>query len=479
MDISYGSFLDDKGEGYIEIYFALAGNSLDLTTNNEGKLSGGVDITFTITQDSNFVTGDKFRILSPAVSDSLQIPAILLQQQRYNLQQGTYNLHFILTDVNDPEEVYEFDNPFTFDLNSTEIASSKFMFLDSYEKASGQDPFAKSGYKLMPLVSSGSYYFPADVTTLPFYVELYNIDDSLGTNEPYLLKYYIEYQGKMLKDHSRFAKKMSSPVQPLLANFNITDLPSGNYTAVVEVLGKTGETKFRTEQFFYRQNTVQTLDPETITSEEVAGSWVDLLGNHDSLYTFIEYLYPISTETQQNYQQSLLAEKDLNKMKSYFYAFWYNKNSLDPQSTWEEYKHEVKLANGMFGGGLHRGFLTEQGRVFLVYGRPNNVVKRQIEPTIPPYEIWQYNQVKSPYTAPQSNKVFVFVDMIQGSNDYKLVHSDAIGELSNRRWQYDLSRGYQGMGSDIDDNGNGMGGEFGSRLNNNIIFDSGNLRENR
>ncbi len=49
-------------------------------------------------------------------------------------------------------------------------------------------------------------------------------------------------------------------------------------------------------------------------------------------------------------------------------------------------------------------------------------------------EIWQY------YNLPdgQRNKKFVFYTIDIVTNDFQLVHSDAIGETSNYRWQVEI-----------------------------------------
>jgi hypothetical protein len=52
-----------------------------------------------------------------------------------------------------------------------------------------------------------------------------------------------------------------------------------------------------------------------------------------------------------------------------------------------------------------------------------------------PYEIWHYYKLKN-----QSNRKFVFANPDLVLNDYALIHSDAIGELSNPNWRSKLSR---------------------------------------
>jgi hypothetical protein len=63
-----------------------------------------------------------------------------------------------------------------------------------------------------------------------------------------------------------------------------------------------------------------------------------------------------------------------------------------------------------------------------------------------PYEIWHYYELKNT----QRNKRFVFYSPDRVTSDYYLLHSDALGEVYNSRWQIDLSsRTYQTL--DIQD----------------------------
>ena len=99
---------------------------------------------------------------------------------------------------------------------------------------------------------------------------------------------------------------------------------------------------------------------------------------------------------------------------------------------------------------------------------------RKFEPTMPPYQIWQYNQVTSKFAIQQTNRFFVFAEYEVSTNDYELVHSTAFGELFDSRWKYTMARrGNGGTGPDIDANSDQLSQDsYGSRLNNNMIFKS-------
>lgn len=83
-----------------------------------------------------------------------------------------------------------------------------------------------------------------------------------------------------------------------------------------------------------------------------------------------------------------------------------------------------------FSTSIRKGYNTDRGRVYLQYGPPDNRTQMPHEPSAYPYEIWQYYKVKG-----QSNRRFIFYNPDLVTNDFKLIHSDALGEIMNDQWQ--------------------------------------------
>ncbi len=472
MDISYAQFMDDGGKAYVEIYFALAGSTIDFKKNKKGLYTGGVEITVQIQKDSTTIAAEKFLIMSPETSDTLSTAGTYINQSRLPLDNGEYNIVIDITDVNDSEETYQLVQGLTIDIGGTSPKASDLVILDSYSPASTGSIFSKSGYDLVPMVNSGSYYFTEATEKVSFYLELYNTNLHLGEKEPFMVKYYIKQADKAgpLPGLASFSKKEATSVQPILTGFNIANLPSGNYSIVVEAVDKTGQTFLTKTMDFFRKNNLAPINIEDIETVDYQGSFVDLLGGIDSIYKFTQYLYPISSEAERKYQKEILSQQDVVKLKRYFFVFWSQRNSLDPESAWKAYYEDVRTVNQLYTSRLRKGYMTDRGRVFLTYGKPDAIDRRQFEPGLPPYEMWQYNVIASPYVINQTNKFFVFAEFSRSTNEYQMLHSNAVGELNNRRWKYQLSRGVYGTGGDIDQNTINSGDDFGSRVNNNLII---------
>ncbi len=86
--------------------------------------------------------------------------------------------------------------------------------------------------------------------------------------------------------------------------------------------------------------------------------------------------------------------------------------------------------------------------------------------------MWQYNTLDVPNAPYQVNKMFIFGNFDLAGGNYELIHSSAIGELQNPRWRITLQkRSY--ITGDLDQTGANDGEKFGSRLYNNMFFQSG------
>ncbi len=113
---------------------------------------------------------------------------------------------------------------------------------------------------------------------------------------------------------------------------------------------------------------------------------------------------------------STLKEGTFEERKERFLDFWLrraegNKEAADAMRT--EFYRRVDYANQHFSGGLGRGWQSDRGRVYIIYGQPDQVETHNEDFTTPPYQIWYYYNLKLE---------FVFLDEFS-TGDYRLVQS--------------------------------------------------------
>lgn len=463
---------EDPGQGpYLETYLSVIGSSLKTQKNMNGKYQSAVEIAIRFIQNEEIKAAKKYVLHSPESNDTLRLPNFI-DQQRFSLPNGDYVLEVTIQDKNDTDlKPFLTKESIHIDIPSDQVALSTIQSLESYTKSATPGVLTKSGYDLVPYVSN---FYPDNIGRLKFYAELYHSKRILGEGQKLLISYFIESAEKQLKkvEYASFVKLLTNEVNVVLGEFNIENLPTGNYNLVVEARDRENKLLAIQRSFFQRQNKEIQLSKEELQLIDVSNSFVDTYINIDTLSDFVRSLRPVSSSSEIQFAENLLKEPKLDLLQQYFYNFWVKRSALQPGVAWHDYRKEVMKVNKEFGTYGLKGYDTDRGRVYLQYGPPDSRNAVTTEPRAYPYEIWQYNtlvnksQLLSNPGNRQSNKRFVFYNPDLVTNRYMLVHSDARGEIVNTRWQLLLNK--RNMTSNnfddekVEDN-------FGSGVNDNYI----------
>ncbi len=468
----YNQYLDPSGKPYIETYFSLDPQSVILKQNAEGMYQGGVEILLLFKQDSIIKGYDKLQLMGTAMSDTNERYPFSVQQSRIKLAPGAYTMQVEIIDMYAPDDSIVFKHDFDVVLNREEADISNIMLLDSYKASTEESVVSKWGYELVPIVPVGTYFIPEQFSTLPFYCEVINTDKELGENEPFLIKYYLvdNLRNQVMNRYAGFQRASGSVVNPVLSTFNVSNLPSGYYNLNVEVISKDNELLQKQEVSFYRSNPEADQKEYNLADVQLDNSFVAALNNIDTMTYYVDCLFPISTEAERRVAQNVMEAKDVDRMQRFFLAFWNKRNPATPEEEWRNYFYHVKIANKQFGSTSYPGYRTDMGRVYLQYGLPSTIERSEHDPSNYPWQMWQYDALESASTPRQNNQIFVFVDQTLAGRNYTLIHSTAINEVKDRKWQYALNRNTN-RGRNVDDSSSQFDrDDFGYRVNNNFII---------
>lgn len=431
--LSYASFNSPDGP-YLETYLGIDAGSMKLIPAENGKYQGTVEITMLFKQDGTIKEYKKYEFKSPLFNDTLNIRMGLIDLQRYALPNGTYDFDIIISDQNSKADPFLVSNPITINYPYDKASLSGIELVESYKKTESQNILSKSGFDLVPFVEN---FYPENISKLTYYSEVYNMPEEIGTDEKFIVIHYIEsYENQQqLNNFVKVKRVVAKPVIVLFNEFDISKLASGNYNLVIEIRDKQNQLITSNKLFFQRSNPNIQLDLKDLAALDIKYTFAGQITERDSLVKFIHYLDPISTEIERFFVKQNIKQAELLTLQQYFLNFWLTRNQLDPHNAWMDYKEQVKKANLAFSTTSLKGFETDRGHVFLKYGPPNAIAESHHEPSAYPYEIWHYYQLKS-----QRNRKFVFATQDLITNDFRLIHSDAIGELNNYRWQIEISR---------------------------------------
>lgn len=444
--VTYASFNVPAQKPYFETYLSVIGNSLSYIKNANGKFQGAIDISVSFVQSGTIKSAQKYTLNSPELDDTVKERPNFLDQQRYELENGAYEMELSITDKNKPGA-----KPFTTKVSvkinfpDDRVMLSDIQLLESYTKSVNPGVLTKSGYDLVPYVST---FYPENISKIKFYAEIYNAKKILGDGQRMIISYYLEtYETKtQLSEFAGFSKQAANDVNILLAEFNAEKLPTGNYNLVIQVRDK--ENKIQADQICFVQRKAKqvALSEADLKTIDVSKTFVSYYKNIDTLTDYMRCLRPISSSSEIEFAENQLKEKKLELIQQFFYNFWRSRNEKQPEITWLEYYKEVMKVNEQFATYGMKGYDTDRGRIYLQYGTPDARDQYPLEPSAYPYEIWQYNQLtdrSQALTNPnnkQSNKRFVFYNPDKVTNKYWLLHSDAKGERYNNRWQIDIHK---------------------------------------
>lgn len=427
---SYTTFYSPAEGPYIETYLSIDGSSVRLAPDDNNQFSGAVQVILIFKKENVIVNFDKYLLSSPEITDTSDVQFNFLDQQRYKLDEGTYDFEMQISDVNSEQKPFIHSVPVEITYNSEEAAVSGIQIVESFKETENVGKFSKSGYDIIPYPSN---FLPENMDRIIFYCEIYNINKVEDEGEKFLLSYYIEDidHGKVLNDYVRFKKENARSVSIVFSEFNIANLKSGNYNLVVEARNKENKLLAVNKLFFQRSNPKVKMRVDDLAGIDISTTFAGNITSADTMKQLLQYLDPISSEYERYFTASIIQSDDLLSMQRYLYKFWSDRYPSRPREAWQDYLGEVNKVNLAYSTQIEKGYRTDRGRIYLKYGPPNAISESYSEPGTYPYEIWHYYQLKNG----QRNKRFIFYSTDIVTNDFVLIHSDVAGELKNYRWQ--------------------------------------------
>jgi GWxTD domain-containing protein len=414
------------GDGpYMEVVITVDGKTIDYKEVEPTFFRSSIELVMVVYQGNEIVSHKKSILESEnLLKDEF---ANLTALERFPLKNGEYTFELTIKDLNskgfDSEtQVSQWiinqpeNNPFV----------SSVQFIGAYTPTTEENAFSKSGYDIVPLVSS---HFQSETNVLVFYNEIYQTDKQFGPEGVFVTNMYIaQADGTPIEESRRIKREKAMPVIAGIVQMDISKLKSGDYLLVVEVRDKQNEIITSGSTAFSR-----TFIPTNVIREasmdEVANSFAATFTDRDSLLAVIQAHLPIANSLERNTIDYMMPTANLQQMQSFLYSFWLNRDEANAETKYREYQKEVNTADGAFGTRIQKGWQTDRGRIYLQYGRPNTRIERPHSTDYFPFEIWHYYE-----TGNLHDRRFLFYNPSL-SGDYELLHSDVPGEVQNPDWR--------------------------------------------
>jgi GWxTD domain-containing protein len=269
---------------------------------------------------------------------------------------------------------------------------------------------------------------------LYYYIEAYNIHADTSRLDS------IVVNRKILSAESK--KQIKSTIKSYRAkgrNLVITDgfpvstLRTGTYILEIDVYCPFTDKMATSQKKFWMHRPEDLLDVKLLSKNQSLDQ--QDINNLQSADNILEIIKPDSALELMKYLFTSEEAKRIKRLNTegknqFFYNYWREKEASDPNSA-NKYFARVAEANTRYSYLKKSGWKTDRGRVFIMYGEPDNYNRNYLGTSDIDNEVWNYDHL-------EGGVIFVFKDL-NGFGDLELVHSTKRGEISNPKW-FDTSQ---------------------------------------
>ncbi len=438
LHADWASFRFDDKQSAWELYYAFPQNQVEYSLQDDGKYMFIANMKLKIFRDDSLLTIRGWRRQN-TLDDTLSLSerTFFVDQIRLLLEPGDYRMVLIAEDhfhpgVSDSVELQTKIPAFPagqLAVSDIELASK---IRNNYPDS--KDPFFKNTLYVMP---SPERIFVKESPFLYFYLENYNLVQGIPEAEFDLEYRILDGDQKTVDEVKPVRRRRTNNTESRVewGAVKVGELATGSYTLHVALSGAKGEWISKEVKFFvYNQERIQTQAPATAMDSEhlFLASSFSSMEEYALDDVFAKAIYITTGEERKQYKKI----KDLDAKRRWLYRFWDTKNPVEgasPEVFYREYMRRVEYANTEFPAFNIAGWKTDRGRVYIMYGEPTFRYPFPNEPNLRPYEEWQYDNL-------QGGVMFIFADL-NATREYRLIHSDMRGEISNDDWMAVLRSG--------------------------------------
>ena len=426
FEFDYAQFEYDSSSNFVEFYYSF--NQSSLTINHSDTLDFTQGILRVTIEDT--LTGelkiDKNWLISYAVNDSLNTNKSLIGVIVFVLNEGTYKCDIIGRDAFDSErkrlitEVLKVKPFFDLRFSISDIQLASNIIQGSKNTSS---IFYKNTLEVMPIPNA---IFGEKQPVLFYYTELYNLANSNSEGLLQLSKKVFNSRGQIVNSDSKLiSRSLDSRVE--INTVMTYKLPTDTYTLVLSLIDSAANYGISSSKKFFVYNpSVEYVDTFKTQSSNIVLGMFGVMSEEELDDFFAKSRYIAYGPEIQTYEV-LTSE---NPKRKFLTNFWKARDE-DPSDNMnqylKDYMRRIKESNVKYKSLSKKGWQSDRGRVYLIYGQPSEIDRYPNQTETRPYEIWKYNSI-------EGGVEFVFGD-VTGFSDYQLIHSTKRGELRDDRWQ--------------------------------------------
>ncbi len=257
---------------------------------------------------------------------------------------------------------------------------SSLVFVSRFYEDPSRAPFHRGDLGFLPNPSASFS------DTLRYFFEIYDV---VPDSSRLVIRWYMEKDGKLVARGTPRVIPAKLASMYYMGNIPLSDLDNGRYRLTFEVVDIPYGLKRTVSREF------------TVSRQELAMD--------DDIRYFIDY---IATPEELAEFRSI---KDENRRKEWIEKFWMRK---DPAGTfYPVFRQRVLEADAKFSTPFKKGRYTDMGKVYILFGMPDEIRREEIDVAQKSYQMWIYYS---------NNMKFVFYDQFN-TGEYRLTASNVPG----------------------------------------------------
>lgn len=426
FEFDYAQFGYDSLSNYVEFYYSF--NQVGLTlidTDTTDFVQGLLDVEINDSLSGKSIISRHW-IISNTISDSANLDRSLIGLVGFVIDKGSYIISVTGSDANNPLNKKSINEtivvkPFlNLDMALSDVQLASNIVPNSENTSS---IFYKNTYEVTPLPASvGGEMQPV----MFYYTELYNLQAGQIESEMRLDEIIINSRGQLVSSKSkRMNKSVNTRVE--VGVIKAHKMPTDTYTLLLNLIDSVANYGVSSSKRFFVYNpSVIVEDSLTQMISPVLSTTFGAMSEEelDDLFNKSKY---IATDSEIDKFDALSTEQG---KREFMYNFWKarDENSSDERNeNYLNYVNRVNESIARYSALGKKGWKTDRGRVYIIYGEPSEIERHPNETNARPYEIWKYENL-------EGGVYFVFGDLT-GFNDYQLLHSTKRGELRDESWE--------------------------------------------
>jgi len=425
VDFDARRFSESDSSGRIEIYYCFYYKNMKMKEQDKQSFFNGQLLVKISSADRNKLYLDKSYTFEQKKEKG---QSALIGLLKYSLANGQYLCELKGEDLNSINSSDSISFIFAITGFNPNFSISDIQFASSLRKSSdATSQFYKNNYEVIP---NPSGIYGQTLPVLYFYSELYNLDRNVKSD--FLdFDYYIsnQYNEQVYSKRRKYPKMASSIV--VAEAVNVSKYPSGSYTMTLTLSDSvSGIESQNSKRFTIVNPSVADTHSVLLAKDVITSEFADMDDSElNDVFMFSKY---IASKQEMDTWKIL---QNVTEKRNFLYDFWKRRDE-DPGTPLNMYKNDyferVEIAAKRFENMNMIGWKTDRGRVFCVYGEPDEIERYPNEGGSKPYEIWNYYSI-------EGGVIFVFAELF-GFSDMTLIHSTKNGELNDPNWKKSIEQ---------------------------------------